>query len=242
VAQDKRHPKTTFDAKFPYNRATVTESGHEVHFDDTPGKERIRISHKSGTYIERSADGKEVNMVVGSKFDYIKQGYTQTVDKNVDIKVGGASRTSITGSSHSEVKGDSTSAIEGDVKSIIGGDHVSAVKGDSVHGVTGKMTMKVGGGIQFKGDGPKDIKIDGAANIQFGSTLSIYAKDEIEIKSDTKITLVVGSNKLVLTADHLSAIGQLLYLTAETTLHAFAGDATKVTPEWTTPAVKAPEA
>jgi hypothetical protein len=244
MSQDKRHPKSTFDAKYPYNRVYISESGHEIHYDDTPKKERIRRSHKSGTYEEIGPDGKQVNMVVGSKFEYIKQGLTQTVDKNVDIKIGGASRSSVTGSSHSEVKGDSTSAVDGDVRTMIGGDSVSAVKGDAVHGVTGKMTLKVGGGLQLKGDGAKDMKIDGKANLQFGDTLLISGQADITIESATRLIFQVGDNQIIITNDHISVIAKNgnLYSYAEKTIHDFAVETAKVQPPWEPGAEKPPEA
>ncbi len=244
MSQDQRHPKSTYDAKYPYNRVFISESGHEIHYDDTPGRERIRMSHKAGTYEEIGPDGKLVNMVVGSKSEYIKQGLTQTIDKNVDVKIGGASRTSVTGSSHSEIKGDVTAAVGGDQKTMIGGDSVSAVKGDSVHGVTGKMLMKVGGGLQLKGDGTNDTKIDGKTVIEFGDLLSISAKRDILFESDTSITLKVGSNKIVITPDHISIVGKGgdVYLYSESgIIHSFA-TINKVTPPWVNGASPPPEA
>lgn len=215
MGQDKRHPKTTYDAKYPYNRIEITESGHEIHYDDTPGKERIRISHKSGTYQEVSHDGKIVNMAVGNRVDYNKQGLTVTVDKNLDQKVGGSTRTSIHGGSHTEVKGTMSTAVDKDVKSMIGGDSVSAVKGDMVTGVTGKTTMRLGGGIEVKGDQKIESKIDAEANLSFGKSLRIYSKekmsilsdDAIEIISPVSITLQVGSSHIIITPDaiHIKA-------------------------------------
>ena len=37
---------------FPYNNATVTPSGHSFEMDDTPERERIRLNHRSNTFIE----------------------------------------------------------------------------------------------------------------------------------------------------------------------------------------------
>ena len=68
---DKRHPKTTYKAEYPYNRATLTESGHQFEMDDTPGAERIRMGHKSGTYWEISPNGKKVELVSGDDYKYL---------------------------------------------------------------------------------------------------------------------------------------------------------------------------
>ena len=38
--------------EYPHNHVTETESGHVIEVDDTKGKERIHVFHKSGTFIE----------------------------------------------------------------------------------------------------------------------------------------------------------------------------------------------
>ncbi len=244
MAQDKRHPKTTYQGEFPYNRVHITESGHEIHFDDTPGKERIRISHKSGTYTEVSPDGKQVDMVVGSKFDYVKQGYTQTIDKNSDVKIGGASRTNVTGSVHTEIKGDSSTAVNGSTSSLVGGDAVSAVKGDSVTGITGKSIYKIGGGIEIKGDKNVVSKIDAGAKLEFGNDLDISSKKRITFTSDVEIVLQVGSNKIVIAPDHISVITKSgkMYLFSENDPINIKSPVNKVDPPWVLGAEKPPEA
>ena len=45
-------PKSSYAAKYPHNHVTKTKSGHIIEVDDTPGAERLRTYHKSGTYTE----------------------------------------------------------------------------------------------------------------------------------------------------------------------------------------------
>lgn len=198
MSQDKRHPKTVYDAKYPYNRMETTESGHEIHYDDTPGKERIRESHKSGTYKEISHDGKHVHMVVGNRVDYTKQGKTTTIDKNHDEKIGGSSRVSIHGGSHSEVKGNQTTAVDGDHKTMVGKDMVSAVKGDMATGVKGKTTFKMGGDLKIKGDALVHTIMDGVAKHEYGAEVTTTAESDMKDESKTKITHKVGGSSVVI--------------------------------------------
>lgn len=202
---DKRYPPSSYDAKYPFNRVQVTESGHELHFDDTPGAERIRLSHKSGSHMEFSANGRVTEVVVAGKHTYVKGGVTETYDSNHDFKSGGSTRVSVSGDTHSEVAGHSTSMINGDSRSIVGGDTVSVVSGDAVSGVQGKACYKYGGGLEIKFDGSKsdhntvNTIADVAANMQFGQTLDVLAMQDITITSQTKITLKVGGSTLVIT-------------------------------------------
>jgi hypothetical protein len=188
--QDPRHPKSTYGAKYPMNRVNVTESGHEVHLDDTKGKERIRIAHMKGTYTETNEKGKQTNLVVDNRIDYTKGGSTETVDKNKDTKIGGSSRKSITGDSHHEVKGSASAAVGKNHKTTVGGDYVKAVKGDEVKGVAGKKTTKVGGDSKVKVDGKHTHIVDGEATYKHGSGTTF--------SDEQKITFKVGGSTIVM--------------------------------------------
>lgn len=190
----KRYPGTGYDAKYPTNQKFVSESGHEVEFDNTPGAERIRVSHKSGSHREYWANGHVTDVTVAGHTQYVKGGLTQTVDDNVDAKVGGSSRSSIHGDRHTEVAGHDTSLTQGDHREIVGGDHASAVGGDCAIGVTGKTTLKVGGGLELKGDQALNMKVDANGVVQFGKDLLIESLTSITLKvGDSTITMTPGN-------------------------------------------------
>lgn len=71
-----RNPTTTqpsnpFNANYPYNHVRLTESGHLFEADDTPGAERIKEAHRTGTYYEVAADGSRVTKIVRDDFTVI---------------------------------------------------------------------------------------------------------------------------------------------------------------------------
>ena len=47
----------SYNARYPYNKVTQTESGHVIELDDTPDNERIMIFHRKDTFIEFQPDG-----------------------------------------------------------------------------------------------------------------------------------------------------------------------------------------
>ena len=196
----KRHPDSSYDTKYPYNQVVVTEAGHEFHWDNTPGHERIREAHMSGTYYEISPDGKRVSQVVGDQVEYVKGGHTSTVDKNVDIKHGGSVRTSSHGDHHTEVKGSATTAIDKDQSTTVGGDTNKAMKGDLAVGIVGKSTTTIGKNIKVKGDAEMDMKIDANALMEFG--------DELTIRAVSKITLQCGGSTIVMTPGNITIHAQ----------------------------------
>ena len=91
-------PASAYEAKYPFNKVVQTVSGHTVELDDTPGAERIKISHKAGTYTEINAEGRRVNKTAGDNFDvivgndtvYIQGDCKIQVMGKCDITVGGA--------------------------------------------------------------------------------------------------------------------------------------------------------
>ena len=42
---------------YPNNQVIKTRSGHVIEYDDTTGKERLSLMHKSGAFIEMTPDG-----------------------------------------------------------------------------------------------------------------------------------------------------------------------------------------
>lgn len=99
-------PETKYDARYPYNNVTETESGHITEFDDTPGKERIHVAHRTGTFNEIYPDGTKVEKVVGKNYQIIMQ------DDNVYIM----------GKCHVTIQGDAELRIKGDYDVLIDGE------------------------------------------------------------------------------------------------------------------------
>lgn len=200
---DKRYPPSSYGAKYPFNRHVVTESGHEWSLDDTPGAERVRLAHMSGSHFEYSANGRLTSVVVAGHHSYTKGGVTVTVDGNTDEKVGGSTRSSVSGDAHSEIAGHVTSMVQGDRREIVGGDHVTAISGDHVTGVVGKTTYKIGKGFEIKGDSTLESKIDAGANLQFGADVTVFAQGVIRVESAQQIVLVVGGSSITITKDSI---------------------------------------
>lgn len=109
-------PETKYDAKYPYNNVNETESGHLVEFDDTPGKERIQIAHRSGTFHETFPDGSKVEkitknnyqIVMGDDHVYIMGKCTITIQGNAELKVEGNFDAKVGGSCKIESDGNMT--------------------------------------------------------------------------------------------------------------------------------------
>lgn len=96
---------TAYPPQAPFNNVTATRSGHTFELDDTKDRERVRLQHRTGTFIEMHPNGDEVHKVYGN-------GYEITIkDKNVLIQ--GNCNLTINGDANINVKGDKVEYIEG---------------------------------------------------------------------------------------------------------------------------------
>jgi hypothetical protein len=120
-----KEPETQYKAKYPFNRAYESESGHSFEVDDTPGGERITMTHRAGSFVEYFPDGSVVGKVV-------KDNYTIIL---------GSDRVCIMGKCQVTIKGDSEVLINGnaDIK----------VDGDFNMDINGKCDINSGGNMKL---------------------------------------------------------------------------------------------
>lgn len=162
---------TDYQPIYPYNNATLTESGHSFEMDDTPTRERVRLQHRTGTFIEMHPNGDEVHKVYGD-------GYEITIkNKNVLIK------------------GTCNITIEGNCNMQVLKDMNVSVKGDYNLEVAGRMNQRVVGDISISSD--EDISI--SANENFGGSVRISSADNVTISSDLMVAGSVAAD--IITAE-----------------------------------------
>ena len=102
---NKVEPDSYYEAEYPYNNVYESESGHALEFDDTRGKERIHLYHRSGSYTEWNASGdraerierNKFTVVVGDEEVYVQGDVRVYVDGNVTMEVGGNFKADIGG-------------------------------------------------------------------------------------------------------------------------------------------------
>jgi hypothetical protein len=130
--------------QYPYNHVTQTKGGHSFEMDDTPDRERIRLNHRSGTFIEMHPNGDEVHKIYGDGYEIILQ------DKNV--KISGNCNVTIVGNCDMVVNGNYTQTINGDFEQHILGNYTQVVEKQAHYTSQGDTTIQCGG---FLGGGLK---------------------------------------------------------------------------------------
>lgn len=61
-------PENCYSPEYPFNHVTYTESGHLFEMDDTPGRERIRLLHRSTSFLDFQNNGNRIDNVVGKYY------------------------------------------------------------------------------------------------------------------------------------------------------------------------------
>jgi hypothetical protein len=147
---------TDYQPQYPYNKITQTESGHSFELDDTPERERVKLLHRTGTFIEMHPNGDEVHKVYGD-------GYEITI-KNKNVLIKGSCNITIEGDSTTEIKGNKNEVVRGDYNLVVNGNlniqgrqaidigsqEVTRITSDPTFG--GYLDLNAGGEIHVKGD------------------------------------------------------------------------------------------
>jgi len=85
----------SYAPKYPFNDVKSTPGGHLFEMDDTPGAERVQVTHRSGTHIEMRPDGsvkyksvkKRQDVTIGDHDIIIQGDFNITVDGGSKILV-----------------------------------------------------------------------------------------------------------------------------------------------------------
>ena len=151
-------PESTFASKYPYNNVTETESGHFQEWDDTPGAERIRTQHRTGTFTEVQPNGTRVNKIVGDNYEIVAV--------NNYVKISGFCSVTIEGDSVVNIKGDKVERIEGNYYQEVQGNFEQVVKkkirqtsGDNININAGGGTLRIVAKDEV--DILSDLEVDG---------------------------------------------------------------------------------
>lgn len=159
-----QEPESAFNedaqSKYPYNQMFQSESGHTVEFDDTPGRERVRVQHRKETFVEMHPNGDLVIKSEGNQYEITVK------DRNILVK--GQCNITVLGDAVIDIQGDKTERIKGNFKQVVEGNYEQLVKkeariiseGDMYltanPGLGGTMSVSTGAMVVYS-----DVNIDG---------------------------------------------------------------------------------
>jgi hypothetical protein len=148
--------------KYPYNHATISESGHSFELDDTPGRERIRLQHGGaqtdgiGTFFEIQSDGTRVHKIVGSNYEIVAKDNDVVISGMCYVTIKGNSIVNVMGNKYEKIAGDYILEVGGKLTQTVGKTSSILSNGDMTVGcgnpVTGRMKLATGDHLYLQGD------------------------------------------------------------------------------------------
>lgn len=183
-----KEPESSYQGEYPYVQTMATEGGHIEEFDNTPGQERYRLIHPTGSYEEVAPDGRRTIKTVADDYYMVQGDSSLMASGDRKVNVGGdevyynmsSRRHQIDGSNNIFIRGDETKTVEGDgtlyvkgnVTIIVDGNADITVKGDATTLVEGNQTNTVNGNLSWKVAGTVDWVVGGSWTEQMAAMTS----------------------------------------------------------------------
>ncbi|ANM46407.1 baseplate hub subunit and tail lysozyme [Morganella phage vB_MmoM_MP1] len=179
-------PNTSYDAVYPYNQTFTTEGDITQEFDNTPGAERYRLRHPSGTYTELSGNGDKVLKVTGDDYTITAGDGHVLIQGDAKIVIGSQCKVYI--------QGDESKTVDGMVNHFVRGDINTITESDSNTKVNGDMEVLVLGNKKITVEGDADINVQGNATTKVDGDYSMEVAGDYTLKiGGAKVEDVTGS-------------------------------------------------
>lgn len=192
-----------YNAKYPYNKVTQTESGHVMELDDTPGSERVHFWHKQGSFLEWDANGTQVNRIVGDGYTiyerngciYVKGACNVSVDGALNVRTDNIMNLEVSGAAKINIYNNATVNISGNCDLAVGAElNAKAAKVNLES--TGQFNIKAGTGLNIQSGSDTNFKV--------GGDFLIAADSDISQKATGSYYLQTGINTNVLSAGKIN--------------------------------------
>lgn len=164
-----KEPDSSYAGEYPYVHTYESESGHIQEFDDTPGQERYRIMHPTGSYVEVAPSGRRTTKTTGDSYDMTQGHRNEYAGGRKSVNVGGDEtyynmsnyRGQVDGQSEIYIRGNDTKTVDGDGTLIVKGNIKIEVQGNAEITVIGNCTTEVQGNYEMKVGGNMSVTVGG---------------------------------------------------------------------------------
>lgn len=175
-----KEPESSYKGEYPYVQTMHTEGGHIQEFDNTPGYERYRLFHPTGSYVEVAPDGRRTTKAVADDYFMVQGDGNKYIAGDSHTNVGGDEvyynmgnlRRQTDGSENIFIRGDDTKTIEGDGTVIVKGNLKIIVQGDASVEVQGNADVKVEGNCDTTVEGNYSLKVGGNVTWTVGGAVT----------------------------------------------------------------------
>ena len=191
--------------QYPENQVKETASGHIVEYDDTNGRERVMIRHRTGSGVEMRADG---TVILSSANNTLR-----IVAANEKVIVEGDGEVVYNGNLKMRVAGDFDLEVGGDFNVNVTGNKEETIKSSLIQSISKNKTMTVGenkaetilGVDALTVLKDKDIMVKGAFETNVQGAIELDAGGILTLSSESKF--IASSPDTSISADKISVAG-----------------------------------
>jgi hypothetical protein len=183
--------ETPYDAEYPYNHAWRSEGEHLFEMDDTPGKERIHLYHRTGTFEEVHPSGLTIKKIV--------QGFTQIILKSWWVHVEAFALHTVDKGMKLFVNKDAETGNNYDLTVGENGDlNLTVLAGKlNIHVKDKDINCKTERHFNLEVDENWNITIHGDVNMLVEGDYNLHVKEDMSTIVDGNYNLFVGVNQTV---------------------------------------------
>ena len=183
--------KTEAPTQYPLNQVKETISGHVIEYDDTAGRERIMLRHKSGSGVEMRADGTVIYSSTENTIRVTASDEKVIVEGDGELVYNGNLKMKVAGDFDLQVGGNFTTSVAGDIDEVVKGNKVTdiaknkdiAIQGNNAETVLGTKTETVLGNVFLTHKGNLEHDIQGISEVSVGDEAILTAENGIVISS-----------------------------------------------------------
>ena len=187
-------------SNYTQNQVKETATGHIIEYDDTYGRERIMLRHRTGSGVEMRADGsvilsstKNSIKVVAADDKVVVEGDGEVVyNGNLKMRVQGDFDLEVGGNYSVKVGGDEDKFVKGSSEEIIVENYEKRIIGNSANLIAKTSTETVLGNKNHIVKGDFDNTIEGKLLMNVKDNLLLTSQDGI-IVSSPDVNVVASS-------------------------------------------------
>lgn len=158
-----QQPPSSYQGKYPHVKVDTTPGGHINEVDDTPGNERTRTVHPSGTYREINPQGMIIEKSKSDMYKMSEGDMNNYCAGDYKVNISGVEIYYNLGDKTLQVNGNQLNNITGTYTRNVTQDQTIYVKGNETKTIDGNGTIRVKGNITIVVEGDADITVNGDA-------------------------------------------------------------------------------
>ena len=195
--------------EYPNNQVKETASGHVIEYDDTYGRERVMIRHKTGSGVEMRADGtviisstkNTIRLSLGDEKVIIEGDVEIAYQQNVKMRVGGDFDLDVAGNYNINVQGDLDENIKGSVfqevernyTSLLRQDKFETIRSNNSQFIFGDSKKIVKGNIDNSTEGTYENAVKGSLKMTSQGSITLSTPDVNIVGNDVSVISSTGT-------------------------------------------------